>query len=161
MLTKVVGAHSVKTGFDIWRGDDDVFFQGPDRIPNLFYTNLINFINDDIYSESGLSHNVVTGKPVPYTYGYKKTTLGIFAEDSWKVNRKLTITYGVRYDNDGKPYVDDALPGKSSGAPPNVISNMTLGSGSNFAAKIANAAFKVQSHRCKQRQLLGRWKQRQ
>ncbi|MBS1802358.1 MAG: TonB-dependent receptor [Acidobacteria bacterium] len=146
VLTKVVGSHSVKAGLDIWRGDDDVFFQGPDGIPNLHYTNLINFINDDIYSESGLSYNVVTGKPVPYTYGYKKTTLGIFAEDSWKASRKLTINYGIRYDNNGNPYVDEALPGKSSGAPPNVISNMTLGSGSNFAAKVADASFKVQLH---------------
>lgn len=146
VLTKVVGSHSVKAGFDVWRGDDDVFFQGPDGIPNLHYTNLINYINDDIYSESGLSYNVVTGKPVPYTYGYKKTTLGIFAEDSWKVNRKLTINYGIRYDNNGNPYVDSALPAKSSGAPPNVISNMTLGSGSNFAEKVASASFKVQSH---------------
>jgi Carboxypeptidase regulatory-like domain len=146
VLTKVVGSHSVKGGFDVWRGDDDVFFQGPDGIPSLQYTNLINFINDDIYSESGLSYNVVTGKPVPYTYGYKKTTLGIFVEDSWKVNRKLTINYGLRYDNNGNPYVDEALPGKSSGAPPNVISNMTLGSGSTFSQKVTNAAFKVQSH---------------
>jgi Carboxypeptidase regulatory-like domain/TonB dependent receptor len=146
MLTKVVGSHNVKAGFDVWRGDDDVFFQGPDGIPNLNYTNLINFINDDIYSESGLSYNVVTGKPVPYTYGYKKTTVGIFAEDSWKVNRKLTVNYGIRYDNNGNPFVDEALPGKSSGAPPNVISNMMLGSGSNLSEKIATASFKVQSH---------------
>ena len=146
VLTKVVGPHSIKAGFDVWRGDDDVFFQGADGIPNLSYTNMINFINDNIYSESGLSYNVVTGKPVPYTYGYKKTTLGIFVEDSWKVNRKLTVNYGIRYDNNGNPYVDSALPGKSSGAPPNVISNMTLGSGSSFAEKIASASFKVQSH---------------
>jgi hypothetical protein len=146
VLTKVAGSHSIKAGFDVWRGDDDVFFQGADGIPSLQYNNLIDFINDDIYSESGLSYNVVTGKPVPYTYGYKKTTVGIFAEDSWKVNRKLTINYGLRYDNNGNPYVDEALPGKSSGAPPNVISNMTLGSGSNFSERIASAAFKVQSH---------------
>jgi len=144
VLTKVVGAHSFKAGFDIWRGDDDVFFQGPDGIPSLQYSNMIDFINDNIYSESGLSYNVVTGKPVPYTYGYKKTTVGIFAEDSWKVNRKLTVNYGVRYDNNGNPYVDEALPPKNFNAPQNVISNMTLASGSNFSDKIANAVFKVQ-----------------
>lgn len=144
VLTKVVGSHSIKVGFDAWRGDDDVFFQGADGIPSLQYNNMIDFINDNIYSESGLSYNVVTGEPVPYTYGYKKTTFGIFAEDSWKVSRKLTINYGVRYDNNGNPYVDEALPPKSFGAPPNVISNMVLGSGANFAEKIANASFKVQ-----------------
>jgi hypothetical protein len=145
VLTRIVGSHSIRAGFDLWRGDDDVFFQGPDGQPSLSYTNMIDFINDDIYSESGLSYNVITGKPTPYTYGYKATTLGIFAEDSWKVNRKLTVNYGVRYDNNGNPYVDSALPGSSfPGAPANVISNMTLGTGSNFASQIANAVFKVQ-----------------
>ena len=144
VLTRIVGSHSIKAGFNVWRGDDDVFFQGPDGIPSLSYTNMINFINDDIYSESGLSYNVVSGQPVPYTYGYKATTVGIFAEDSWKVNRKLTVNYGLRYDNNGNPYVDEALPPKSFNAPKNVISNMTLGSGSNFASQIANAVFKVQ-----------------
>lgn len=144
VLTKVVGSHSIKAGFDAWRGDDDVFFQGADGIPSLQYNNMIDFINDNIYSESGLSYNVVTGKPVPYTYGYKKTTFGIFAEDSWKVNRKLTVNYGVRYDNNGNPYVDEALPPKSFDAPANVISNMTLASGSSFSGQIANAVFKVQ-----------------
>jgi hypothetical protein len=142
VLTRIVGSHSIKAGFEAWRGDDDVYFQGPDGIPNLYYTNMINFINDDIYSENGLSYNVVTGKPVPYTYGYKETTLGFFAEDTWKVNRKLTANFGLRYDNNGNPYVDSALPG--GGAPPNVIANMTLGSASTFSQKIANAVFKVQ-----------------
>ena len=106
---------------------------------------MIDFINDDIYSESGLSYNVVTGKPTPYTYGYKETTLGIFAEDTWKVNRKLTVNYGVRYDNNGNPYVDAALPGSAfPGAPKNVISNLTLGTGSNFSAADCGGVFKVQ-----------------
>jgi hypothetical protein len=144
VLTRIVGSHSIKAGVNVWRGDDDVFFQGADGIPSLFYTNMINFINDDIYSESGLSYNVVSGQPVPYTYGYKSTTIGIFAEDSWKVNRKLTVNYGLRYDNNGNPYVDEALPPKSFNAPKNVISNMTLGSGSSLAAQVANAVFKVQ-----------------
>ena len=144
VLTRIAGSHTIRAGANVWRGDDDVFFQGCDGIPNLHYNDMIQFINDNIYSENGLSYNIVTGKPVPYTYGYKKTTIGIFAEDSWKVNRKLTLNYGIRYDNNGNPYVDSALPGGS--APPNVIANMTLGSGSNFASQIAGAAFKVQSN---------------
>jgi hypothetical protein len=145
VLSRIVGPHTIKAGFDVWRGDDDVYFEGAEGQPSLYYTNMINFINDDIYSESGLAYNVVTGQPTPYTYGYKATTLGIFAEDSWKVNRKLTINYGLRYDNNGNPYVDEALPGSAfPNAPKNVISNMTLGSGSNFAEQIANAVFKVQ-----------------
>ncbi len=144
VLTRIAGSHSIKAGVNVWRGDDDVLFQGADGIPSLSYTNMINFINDDIFSESGLSYNAVTGQPVPYTYGYKSTTVGIFAEDSWKVNRKLTLNYGLRYDNNGNPYVDEALPPKSFNAPKNVIANMVLGSGSNLATRVANAIFRVQ-----------------
>jgi hypothetical protein len=34
---------------------------------------------------------------------FDNKTLGVFAQDSWKVNRKLTINYGVRYDIEWLP----------------------------------------------------------
>ena len=34
---------------------------------------------------------------------FNNKTLGVFAQDSWKVNRKLTVNYGVRYDIEWLP----------------------------------------------------------
>lgn len=34
---------------------------------------------------------------------FDNKTLGVFAQDSWKINRKLTLNYGVRYDVEWQP----------------------------------------------------------
>ncbi|MGA8142431.1 MAG: TonB-dependent receptor [Candidatus Acidiferrales bacterium] len=34
---------------------------------------------------------------------FDNKTLGVFAQDSWKINRKLTLNYGVRYDVEWLP----------------------------------------------------------
>ncbi len=45
----------------------------------------------------GQSHSPFTNK-----------TLGVFAQDSWKLNRKLTVNYGVRYDVEFLPQFNPA-----------------------------------------------------
>ena len=79
----------------------------------------------------------MTGQPLARNYGYKETTFGIFGEDAWKVNRKMTVNYGIRYDNYGNPYV--ALKGT-------VLANLHLASGSNMAERIAGAKMVQQSN---------------
>lgn len=137
VLTHIVGSHSFKTGFEAWRGDDIALFAGAYGIPSLWYSNMINLINDDPYSESGLSYNPVTGKPMPGNYGYKETTFGLFAEDTWKANHKLTVNYGIRYDNFGNPYT--ALSGT-------VLANFHLSSGATLAEQVTNGYMQQQSH---------------
>ena len=137
VLTRVVGSHDIKAGFEAWRGDDIALFAGAFAQPNLQYTNMIDLISDDPYQEGGLAYNPVTGQPEARNYGYKETTFGLFAEDTWKVNRKLTVNYGIRYDNDGNPYV--ALKGT-------VLANLHLASGPNMAQRIAGASMVQQSN---------------
>lgn len=137
VLTKVVGSHSIKAGFEAWRGDDIALFAGAYAQPSLQYTNMVDLINDNPYSEGGLAYNPVTGQPAARNYGYKETTFGVFAEDNWKVSHKLNINYGIRYDNDGNPYV--ALKGT-------VLANLHLASGSNIAQKIAGASMVEQKN---------------
>ncbi len=137
VLTKIVQSHAIKVGFEAWRGDDIALFAGAYGQPNLYYQNMIDLINDDPYSESGLSYDPVSGKPAPGNYGYKETTFGLFAEDTWKATRKLTINYGIRYDNFGNPYV--ALKGT-------VLANFHLATGQNLADQVANGIMTQQSH---------------
>lgn len=137
VLTRVVGSHSLKTGFEAWRGDDIALFAGAYDQPSLYYQSMIDLINDNPYSENGLAYNPLTGSPMARNYGFKETTFGVFAEDTWKAGRKLTLNYGIRYDNFGNPYV--ALKGT-------VLANLHLASGSDFAQQIAGAAMEQQSH---------------
>jgi hypothetical protein len=137
VLSRVVGSHSFKAGFEVWRGDDIALFAGAFDQPNLTYTNMIDLINDDPYSETGLAYNPVSGQPQARNYGYKETTFGIFVEDTWKASRKLTVNYGIRYDNFGNPYV--ALKGT-------VLANLHLAPGSNIAEQMAGAVMTQQSH---------------
>lgn len=137
VLTKIVGSHSVKGGFEIWRGDDIALFAGAYGQANFYYQNMIDLINDNPYTETGLSYDPVGGQPSPGNYGYKATTFGIFAEDTWKANRKLTVNYGIRYDNFGNPYV--ALKGT-------VLANFHRAQGSNMSDQIANGVMMQQSN---------------
>ncbi len=137
VLTHIAGSHSFKTGFEAWRSDDLAFFAGAYDQPNLFYVNMIDFIANNPYSESGVSYNPVTGAYDPANYGYKETTFGAFGEDTWKVTRKLTVNYGLRYDNFGNPYV--ALAGT-------VLANFHPATASTFAQQVANGIMTQQSH---------------
>ena len=46
---------------------------------------------------------------------FDNKTLGVFAQDSWKINRKLTLNYGVRYDIEWLPIFSPATPLNAAG----------------------------------------------
>ena len=137
VLTYNHGSHSVRVGYEGWHGDDVALFAAAYSQPNFQFNSLIDLINDNPYSESNLSYDPVTGKPKANNYGYSQTIGGAFAEDTWKASRKLTVNYGLRYDNYGNAY--PSLPGTG-------LSNFHLGSGSTFAEEVANGVVTPQSH---------------
>jgi hypothetical protein len=137
VLTHIVGGHGFKTGFEAWRSNDIALFAGAYDQPNFQFNNMIDLIANNPYSETGISYSPLTGAYEAANYGYKETTFGVFAEDTWKANRKLTVNYGIRYDNFGNPYV--ALAGT-------VLANFHLASGSTLAEQVANGVMTEQSH---------------
>ncbi|QNI32580.1 TonB-dependent receptor [Alloacidobacterium dinghuense] len=137
VLTHILGSHTIKVGYEGWHGDDLAYFAGAYGQPTIQYTNMIDLINNNPYSETGLAYNPVTGKPADRNYGYQETTGGAFIEDTWKTTRKLTLNFGIRYDNFGNPYV--ALKGT-------VLANLHLASASTFTDQVANAVMTQQNH---------------
>ena len=137
VLTKIKGSHSFKAGYEGWTGDDTAVFQGPYGQPTFQFNNLIDLINNAPQSETSLSYNVLTGAPQPGNYSYKELTGGLFVEDTWKASKKVTVNYGIRYDNFGNPVPN----GYGTIAAP-----FHLGSGSTFQDRIANGTVKAQSH---------------
>ena len=136
VLTHIRGPHQFRIGYEGWHGSDVAIFQGAYGQPTLQYNNMIDLINDNPYSQTGLSYNIVSGKPQPGNYYFGMTIGSAFAEDTWKVNRKLTLNYGLRYDNNGNAY-----PIQSG-----VLANFNRGQGQSFNEQIANGSMQQQSH---------------
>ena len=136
ILTHVQGAHVFKFGYEGWHGTDVANFAAAYAQPAFQFNSMIDFINNNPYSESSLSYNPVTGKPSPGQYEYAMTTGGVFAEDTWKVNHKLTLNYGIRYDNFGNAYPVNGTN----------LANFHPGTGSSFGDQIAGGVMTVQGH---------------
>ena len=136
VLAHIHGSHQISVGYEGWHGDDLALFAPCYAQPTFQYNNMIDLINDKPYSESGLSYNPVTGQPMPGQYQYAQNTFGLFAQDTWKANKRLTLNYGIRYDNFGNPYPIAGTP----------LANFHLASGTVFADRVANGVNVQQGH---------------
>jgi hypothetical protein len=137
VLTLVRGAHTLMFGYDGTRGDEYDWRSATYGHPNFTFTNLLNVVEDNPYSETQLSYSPTTGQPSPGIY-FRTTYLGSgFAQDSWKATSRLSLTYGLRWDEFGNPFHHSmpALPG-----------NFYLGAGATWNEKVANGSVIQTSH---------------
>jgi len=134
VLTMVRGSHTLKVGFELWHGDDDTIadsgFTGVYSRPAFQFSNLLDLVQDNPYSESGVSFDPKTGQWADASYKYLATREGAFVQDEWKVARNLSVTMGIRWDDFGNAY-----PASKTN-----LSNILLGAGSTFDQRIANAS---------------------
>jgi hypothetical protein len=129
VLTHVRGAHVLKVGYEGWFGDDVEPFQGPWSHPGFSFNNLLALAQDAPSTESGVMYNPITGQQQLWNWNAASKTWGIFAEDTWKARRNLTLTLGFRFDNQGNPY---------SRSDTTVFGNFHLGTGSTFEDQVAS-----------------------
>lgn len=138
VLTHIAGNHSLRIGYDSSYGNDLALFAPVYQQPIFDFNNVIDLINDKPADEDpflGLSYNPVSGLPAPGQYQYRLLSYGLFAEDTWKLRKNITINYGLRFDNFG-----NAVPQDNT-----VLANFYLGSGSNFNTQVATGALKTSS----------------
>jgi hypothetical protein len=137
VLTHVRGAHVLKVGYEGWYGDDVEPFQGPWSHPGFSFDNLLKLAQDAPATEGGVMYNPITGQQQLWDWNAASKTWGIFAEDTWRARRNLTVTLGFRFDNQGNPY---------SRSESTVFGNFYLGTGSTFDARVASGFAKPTQH---------------
>jgi hypothetical protein len=134
VLTHVRGAHTLKFGYEGWFGDDVEKFQGPWATPTFNFANILTLAQDSPLTEGGVFYNPQTGTQQLASWDAASRTFGLFAEDTWKATKKLTLTLGLRYDDSGNPW---------SKSPTTVFGNFYLGTGDTIQQQVANGYAKA------------------
>lgn len=91
-------------GYEGLFGDDVEVFNGPYDQPTFAFNSLLDLARDNVYTETGIAYNPVTGEKTQYDWNAAGVTHGAFVEDTWKVSRRVTVNYGLRWDDFGNPY---------------------------------------------------------
>ncbi len=110
-LNQTLGSHSIKYGveFRSYR-ETDKFFGNNQTGQFVFGSNWTRgpLDNSAIPSDLGFSFaSFLLGLPtsgaiaIPADYAEQSTTTGVFFHDDWKVNRRLTLNLGLRYEVEG------------------------------------------------------------
>src|SRR5215469_14074518 len=129
VLTHVRGTHTLKFGYEGWYGDDVEPFQGPWSTPKFSFNNLLELAQDNPVNENGIMYNPATGTQQLWFWDAASKTFGLFAEDTWKAKRNLTLTLGLRFDDSGNPWSKNAA---------TVFGNFYRGTGSTEQQQVAS-----------------------
>jgi hypothetical protein len=109
-LTWVHGNHTFKAGGEftaegypvpsLWRANGNFTFAGDQTADPWQSTVVLNTANPTGFAYAsfltGLPNVLALNQPTNAKLGYH--SLGFYLQDSWKVSRKLTLDYGIRYD---------------------------------------------------------------
>ena len=138
-VTHIYRSHDLSFGYQGFHGDNLTFFGPWFSQPSFSFQTVGDFLHDNVFSEGGVSYNLLTGKPAGLLGGSFQFTgnmTGLYAQDTWKVNKRLTLTYGVRWDDFGNPSPENGT----------IEANFFYGTGSTIEEKVANGVVKQVPH---------------
>ena len=99
VLTWTHGSHTLSGGVDIDRHHDDDNFTAAVLRPTFGFANLIDFAQDQPFSQDGPVVNVADPSTQANLYQVLRWIyFGGFFQDDWKMTKKLTLNLGIRYD---------------------------------------------------------------
>lgn len=97
------GAHSAKFGID-WQTTEDWMNQLYNGAGSYSYSNLTNFAKDFTGNTTGLrsysTFSQAFGNPIQ---DLRTSDINVYAQDTWKLTRRLTFNYGLRYEKSFLP----------------------------------------------------------
>src|SRR5882672_4110596 len=100
MMSFQKGKHSLKAGADFRRNLENSEFNI--ARPSYYFFDQLFFAADAPYGmAAGTDPGFISGKPAELASNFRhwrNLEAGLFFQDDWKVNRKLTLNLGLRYD---------------------------------------------------------------
>jgi hypothetical protein len=137
VLTHIIKSHDIRLGYEGLFADDVEVFNGPYDQPNFQFSSLLDLARDNVYTEGNVAYNPLTGQQSQYDWNAAGVTNGAFIQDTWKLKSRLTLNYGVRWDDYGNPY---------SRSPNTAFGNFFVGPGQTLQEQIANGIVVRHTH---------------
>ena len=140
----IIGNHALKFGTQLRFDVNDRSLIGGAR-PDYSFSGLFNLANDTPIYE-GINADPTTGAPAIAQRKYSTNDYAFFVQDDWKVNRRLTLNLGLRYEF--FPPIDDGLnrqtnlifgPNGLSDATVQLVDNFFKADKNNFGPQIGFA----------------------
>ena len=107
-ISKVVGTHTMKAGF-YWDENTNnqtegygSWAQGSYGFDNYNWTTTGNALADFVIGHG--SYSQISHVPIN---DFRYHQVSFYAQDQWKATRKMTLTYGLRFDHEGQWYVNN------------------------------------------------------
>lgn len=138
-LTHIYRSHEIQVGYEGFYGDNLTYFGPWFSQPSFTFTNLLNLVEDKPYSEGGVAYDLLTGQPAGIhggSFQFTGTSIGLYAQDTWKASKKLTFIYGLRWDDFGNPTPENG----------SIESNFFRGPGTTIPQQVANGYVKQVPH---------------
>lgn len=102
MVTKVLGRHAFKFGFDMYR-DQNTDVSAGGALPQYLFRNLWDFANDAPIQENA-TFNPTTGDLTQTRHYIRSNSYAGFLQDDFKLKPNFTVNLGLRYEYFGPIY---------------------------------------------------------